>query len=214
MPSEPPDYLAPYRDAVRRFGPTFRSLLWQSEATQRVRFEALTHLVDLHAALICDAGCGRADLLPYLLQRSIVPEHYVGLEAVAELAEVARSRQLSEAVIVTADFVADPVRLAVGADVIYFGGSLNTVDEQAFRAVLKHASLAAAKTVALSFLCSPARAGEKHLRWRSPAAVAAVARSLGTNVRWTDRYLDGDCTLAFDVHGFDDTHLAAEAPTR
>lgn len=199
--STPADYLRPYHDAVRRLGPGFPALLWQSRTTQRLRFDALLRLVLLEKTLLCDAGCGHADLLDHLRRRRIVLDHYIGIEAQPELARAAaqRAATYSNAVVVLADFVAEPNRLLVGADVTYFGGSLNTMNDELFYRTLKLACEASARTVALSFLCSPTRAHESHLHWRSIADVVTFARSLGTRVRRLDDYLDGDATIAWDV---------------
>lgn len=201
--ARPEDYLQPYHDAVRRFGPTFRALLWQNRGTQRARFDALLRLVPLERTVLCDAGCGHADLLDFLRERGVRLDHYTGLEALPDLARVAAARAATHrnALVVCADFVAEPTRLMLGADVTYFGGSLNTMDDVLFERVLRLAAQATAGTVAVSFLASTTRAREAHLRWRSIDAVAALSESLGTNVRWLDDYLDGDATLAFDVRG-------------
>lgn len=197
------DYLRPYHDAVRRFGPTFRALLWQNRTTQRVRFDALRRLVALDRVVLCDAGCGHADLLDFLASRGIQWDHYTGIEAQSELASVAarRAARHRDALVVRGDFVAEPRRLMVGADVTYFGGSLNTMGDDTFRRTLELAADVTAGTVAVSFLSSTARAGESHLRWRTIPQVAAWAGTIGTRVRWLDDYLEGDATLAFDTRG-------------
>src|SRR6478609_9254385 len=65
--SEVPPYLLPYHRAARTHGSSFSSLLWASESTQRIRFEILQRAVDFTGRTICDAGCGRADLLDFLI---------------------------------------------------------------------------------------------------------------------------------------------------
>src|SRR5205085_11899167 len=82
-----PEYLQPYLSAVRRHGRGFGSLLWASPHTQAARFDAFVRLCALEGRSILDAGCGRADLLDFLLARGIRPDHYTGLEAVDTLAD-------------------------------------------------------------------------------------------------------------------------------
>src|SRR2546423_741814 len=103
-----PDYLQPYLSAVQRHGDGFGALLWASPRTQAARFDAFTRLCELDAHSILDAGCGRADLLDFLLSRSIRPDHYTGLEAVAALADTAESKRRPNSLIVRADFIAEP----------------------------------------------------------------------------------------------------------
>jgi hypothetical protein len=191
-----PLYLEPYALAAARHGADFRSLLWASPKTQRARFDALLRLVELNGRSMADVGCGRADLLDHLLSKSIRPAHYVGLEAVPTLADAAEAKRHPDMLIVRADFVREPGRMFVAADVVYFSGSLNTLDAASFYRTIRLAYEAAAETLVFNFLCSPLLAGAAYLHWRPPAEVLAFARTLTPNVQWLDDYLDGDCTLA------------------
>ncbi|HEV2292390.1 MAG TPA: hypothetical protein VGR35_00955 [Tepidisphaeraceae bacterium] len=191
-----PAYLNPYLRAASRHGAGFSSLLWASPQTQAVRFTALTRLVGLNGKSILDVGCGRADLLDFLLARSISPAHYVGLEGVAALAEAAEAKHHPDALIVRADFVREPLRLFVGADIVYFSGSLNTLDAASFYATIGRAYDAAAETLVFNFLASPDLAGVSYLHWHEPAEVWAFAKGLTDDVRRLDDYLAGDTTLA------------------
>ena len=191
-----PSYLAPYVRAASRHGAGFSSLLWASPRTQTARFAALTRLVGLNDKSLLDVGCGRADLLDFLLERNIRPAHYVGLEGVPALAEAAEAKRHPDAMIVRADFVREPLRLFVGADVVVFSGSLNTLDDDAFYTTLRRAVDATADAVAFNFLGSPYLAGADYLRWRRPADVLRFCKGLSSDVRALDDYLHGDFTVA------------------
>src|SRR4051812_21690412 len=117
-PEQPP-YLQPYAQAVRRHGADFRALLWASPATQAARFEALVRMQDPTGLTVLDLGCGKADLLDWLITNNMAPRHYIGIEAVAELAIAAEFRRLDGARIVRADFLREPKRMTVHADVVY-----------------------------------------------------------------------------------------------
>jgi hypothetical protein len=194
-----PDYLAPYARAADVHGGGFGTLLWSSPGTQKARFEALVRVLDprlLKRTIFCDAGCGRADLVPFFKKRGVQLEQYIGIEAIPELVAEAKRQKLPNGLIIEADFVADPKRLAVGADVIYFGGSLNTLDDEGFYAMLKHAWNMTGKAVALSFLSSKSRARDRELYWRLKANVGAFFKDLGAGqMDHLDDYLDGDCTF-------------------
>ena len=189
-------YLAPYQRAASRHGAGFSSLLWASPQTQAVRFTALTRLVGLNGKSILDVGCGRADLLDFLLARNVTPAHYVGLEAVAALADAAEAKHHADAIIVRTDFVREPMRLFVGADVVYFSGSLNTLEPASFFATIRRAYEAAAETLVFNFLCSPELAGTSYLHWHQPSEVWAFCKTLTDDVRRLDDYLAGDTTFA------------------
>ncbi len=191
-----PGYLTPYLDAATRHGGGFSSLLWASPHTQAARFMALTRLVGLNGKSILDVGCGRADLLDFLLSRNVKPAHYVGLEGVAALADAADAKRHPNAMIVRADFVREPLRLFVGADVVYFSGSLNTLDPVSFYATIRKAYDAAAETLVFNFLASPDLAGVSYLHWHQPNEVWGFCKSLTDDVRRLDDYLRGDMTFA------------------
>lgn len=192
----PASYLAPYLRASQQYGAGFGALLWASRKTQRARFEAIRRAYDLEGKSLLDAGCGRADLMEYLLDRNIHPADYVGLEAVEALAAAAKARNYPNAQIIRADFVRDPARLFVGADVVVFSGSLNTLDAQTFYATVRRAFDATAEAVVFNFLCSPALAGKDYLLWHQPEAVLGFAGQLAGNVHVLNDYLPGDCTVA------------------
>lgn len=191
-------YLLPYRRAAGRHGADFPSLLWASPHTQAARFDAIRRLANPHGRSLLDVGCGRADLLAFLLERGVRPVDYVGIEAVEALAAAAevQCRRLKGSSVVRADFVRDPLRMFVAADVVAFSGSLNTLEDDAFYATLRRAFDAAAGLLVFNFLCGSYLAGADYLRWRRPADVIAFAKQLTPDVRTLDDYLHGDFTVA------------------
>ncbi|HEX8524278.1 MAG TPA: class I SAM-dependent methyltransferase [Tepidisphaeraceae bacterium] len=191
----PPHYLQPYSAAAQRFGGGFGSLLWASPKTQRARFDALVRLADFGVARILDLGCGRCDLLDYLLARSIVPAQYIGVEAIAPLADAARGRNFASTTVIDGDFIKNPSLMNQRADVIVFSGSLNTLEPKQFYLTLDAAFAATTDTLVFNFLSTPLLAGKPFLHWHHPEDVAEFARGLTPDVRYVNDYLDGDCTL-------------------
>jgi len=214
--SEP--YLSPYVWATERHGARFESLLWASPASQRARFEAIARLCDFGGRKVLDAGCGRADFLDYLLERGITPAHYVGIEAIGELAEAGRQKNRQRSVIVQADFVREPSRLLVGADVVVLCGSMNTFDAARFFGTIRTAYDAATEAVVFNFLSSPRLAAAEWLSWHEPADVLAFAERFSDGVESLADYMDGDCTVAIrKAEGAGDNSgqmLADEGPRR
>lgn len=195
MKQSDPSYLVPYRRAVARFGGTFSALLWASPRTQAMRFDAARRMVDFEGKIIADIGCGRADLLDYLLDRGIRPAHYIGIEAVDAMVEAAEHKHHARCTIVRADVVKDPRRLFVGADIVIFSGSLNTMDEETCHRTLGHAFRAATHALVFNFLDSPELAGEQYLTWHPRERMLAFARRLGGEAAMLHDYLAGDCTI-------------------
>ena len=198
-PDEPvPYYLTPYHEARRQGVKGFHALLWSSREGQRLRFEAIARGVPLTGRTILDVGCGRADLLAYLLANGIVPAHYTGLEAIPEAIRSARRRRFERCRIVEGDFVREPETMAVGAEVVIFSGSLNTLTRPQFYLALTAAWAAAGRALAFNFLSSRFWCGEDWLTWHRQQTVLAFCRSLGGEPRAQDGYLPGDCTIVME----------------
>ena len=213
LPFTSHDPLAPYRRAAARHGGGFQSLLWADAGSQRVRFEAIRWMVEAlfggpavwPTLRLLDAGCGRADLLDYLLAAGCELGHYVGVEAIPELAASARVKKRAGVEIVEGDFLAlaRPAEAGLAtADVICFSGTLNTMDRAGFYHAIDLALASARRGVVFNFLNSPARAANSYLTWHPPAEVFAhVRHAAGPGAAWLCRadYLDGDATVAVRV---------------
>ncbi|MDO3626440.1 hypothetical protein [Mucilaginibacter sp. BT774] len=65
------------------------ALGWRNKHDQQVRFEALADIADLNGRTIMDAGCGYADLYPFLKERYPLMTHYHGVEQITELVDKA-----------------------------------------------------------------------------------------------------------------------------
>ena len=199
-PATAAPYLEPYLRAAKRHGADFPTLLWASPDTQAARFDAIRRLGGLDGKSVLDVGCGRADLLEFLLRRGVRPADYTGIEAVEELAAAAEDNCLRwagvPARVVRSDFLREPLRLFVAADVVVFSGSLNTIDDGPFYTALRRAYEAAAARLVFNFLCSTYLAGADYLRWRRPEDVMKFARSMSRDVAALSDYLPGDCTVS------------------
>ena len=188
-----PSYLVPYSRARR--APGVRALLWDGPHDQTVRFDAIVRACPLDGLHVLDVGCGPADFLGYLHRRDINPSHYTGLEAQPWLARAARRRRYPNCSIVEADFVEEPRKLEVGADVVVFSGSLNLLTSRQFYRSVRYGWEAAGQCLAFNFLCTSDLTGARYLVWHRRAAVLALARRLGAFTQMDDTYEDGDCLV-------------------
>ncbi len=191
-----PFYLYPYHEARQQGVKGVPALLWSSREGQRVRFEAIARSCPLAGKKILDVGCGRADLLGYLLENGIVPAYYVGMDMIPEALRAARRKRYPRCELLAADFVREPEKLQVGADVVAFSGSLNTLTRPRFYRTLRDAWAAAGEALVFNFLSSRNWAGEDWLTWHRRRTVLAFCRSLGGEPRFDESYLEGDCTIA------------------
>jgi SAM-dependent methyltransferase len=214
--SDGPAYLAPYRRAVRTFGPSFEATLWASKPKQTGRFAVIASMMDLAGKRIVDAGCGLGDLAGFMREAGIDYESYVGLEAVEEMARAGAERGYERARFEAVDFAEraggrDEVFAPFEPGVVVFSGSLNTFTFAEAEAVLAAAWSAASHGIVFNFLSarhhrtnapdpSPAR------RWEPGDALAwALART--PRVLFRQDYFDGhDAAVAMikrDAPGFE-----------
>jgi SAM-dependent methyltransferase len=196
------DYLKPYREAVKRHGAGFESTLWSSPEGQQIRFDVMIDLAGFADCTILDIGCGRGDFAQRLLDRSVPFQRFLGVDALPEVIEAARARELPRCEFRMADAVCDPTVLRIlDADFICFSGSLNTMSETCAKHLVKAAFEAAAQGVVFNFLSD-----RPHERWAdqplSPARRFATvswidwALELTSRVTFTQDYLDGhDATI-------------------
>jgi len=209
--SSEPAYLKPYADATRAYGARFESLLWVSEDGQRRRFAVLAGALHIAQARVADCGCGRADLLTYLLDHASVPAHYVGIDGVEAMVragqEVIERRAAGIGRCERGDFVADAALFARlveqdGINTIIFSGSLNTLSQRQAEAVLERAfaALSPGGVLAFNFLSSlhtrPGVREEGPARRFTTLAMLRTALEQTPLVRFWHDYLGGhDATI-------------------
>ena len=206
MIADPPGYLAPYHQAVDRFGATFEATLWASKAAQVKRFAVMSEMVDLSGKVIVDAGAALGDFAVYLSEREIPYERYVGLDAMGGVVEEAGKRGVPRAKFVRSDFVAHPEDYAHAASphepqVITFSGSLNTLEIGHAQRVLDDAFDAAGEAVVFNFLSThyvhSHRAKTGPAKRFDPIEMLRWALGRSVDVRFRQDYLDGhDATIA------------------
>lgn len=196
MEDQEPEYLRPYFEARQRKERGIHALLWNSEETQRVRFEAIVRNCPLAGLSLLDVGCGRADLLGYLWERGVVPSRYTGIEAVSSSIRAARRRKYEGLHLIRADFVTRPEKMSIGAEAVIFSGSLSTLTEDQFYRTLRQAWAATRRWLVFNFLRTPRTPDDADwIALHDPAVVAAFARSLAAEVRVDTGYMDDDCTI-------------------
>lgn len=85
-----------HKTFIERYGAgTTRALGWQNIEGQWARFVALSQIGDLGGHSVLDAGCGHADLFPFL-KKKFSSFTYYGCEQIPELLQVATQRYKRE----------------------------------------------------------------------------------------------------------------------
>lgn len=102
---------------------TTRAQGWRSFDGQRARFDMLCQIADLSGHSVLDAGCGHADLFPFLTKRFSSLTYY-GCEQLPDLLDVAiqRYRRASQVTLLAGDFLVDTMPIT---DFVLASGSLN-----------------------------------------------------------------------------------------
>lgn len=184
-----------HRQRIREYGPGGAEALgWARTEGQQVRFETLTQIGDLTGHSVLDAGCGYADLYPYLRQR-YAGVHYHGVEQMPELLAVARTRyrDATDITLSNGDFLRTPLP---AADYVLASGALNYRSRNPrfiYQAIEK---LYGNCRIALGFnLLSwePAEGGP--LASYEPAKVLAFCRQLAPRAELLEGYWEGDFTV-------------------
>jgi SAM-dependent methyltransferase len=170
------------------------ALGWNRAESQQVRFQVLAQIGDLAHCSVLDAGCGYADLYPYLRQR-YVGVQYHGIEQMPELLAVARARYRSASGITLSN--GDFLGLSLPTtDYVLASGALNyrSSDPQfIYQAIEKLFSTA---RIALGFnLLSWEPANGGPLAAYDPAAVLAFCRQLAPRAELLEGYWEGDFTV-------------------
>ncbi|MEE9211996.1 MAG: methyltransferase domain-containing protein [Phycisphaeraceae bacterium] len=151
-------YLQPYREAAKRHGSDFAVTLWANRKSQELRFDVFRQMCFLTGKRILDAGCSRGDFAAFLLKRDVAFEHYVGIDALAEVIDYAAGRGLPRCEFRCGDFVTQPELLSIGKpQVICISGALNTMTDEQVRTVLGSAWAAAGETLLFNFLSDRAQ---------------------------------------------------------
>lgn len=189
----PPPYLQPYRRSLAEHGSNFEVTLWASKRSQELRFGVFNEMAFLGGKHLLDAGCARGDLAEYLLRQHVEYGQYVGLDAMAELVQFARSRGLPRTQFHHGDIVADPAVLATGApQVILISGTLNTMCDDQVQAVLAGAWRATSQSLLFNFLsarCGPhSPRQEPPVRRLDPAVLLDWAWSQTSQVAFRQDY--------------------------
>ncbi len=201
-PDRPAEYLSPYREALRQHGAGFRATLWGSREAQMLRFAVMCELVPFEGCSLLDVGCGHGDFAAYLHEAGVSFRNFIGIDAMADMIEHARERNLDRCRFHTADLLLDSSWLDTArADWITISGTLNTMESATAQRLVELCFRTAQQGVVFNFLSD--RADPKWLaKDLKPARRFKTVQwldwglSLSPRVSFTQEYLDGhDATI-------------------
>ncbi|MVN75410.1 methyltransferase domain-containing protein [Hymenobacter sp. HMF4947] len=184
-----------HRRRIQKYGSGGPGALgWAGAEGQQARFQVLTQIGDLAHHSVLDAGCGYADLYPFLQQR-YAGVRYHGIEQMPELLAVARARYRDAAGITlsSSDFLRTPLP---PADYVLASGALNYRHRDPqfiYQAIEK---LFGGCQLGLGFnLLSWEPAGGGPLAAYDPAGILAFCQTLASRAELLEGYWEGDFTV-------------------
>lgn len=172
------------------------ALGWKETKDQLIRFEALARICDLNGCTVLDAGCGYADLYPFLKNRYPNLASYTGIEQIEELF-IKASANFPDLDIRRQDFMVNYIPCR---DYVLASGSLNYDiggKDYIFKAIK---TLYEAAGVALGFNLLKAVKGTGSLIAYDPVVIVNYCRSLSPKVVMLDDYDPEDFTVFMYRH--------------
>ncbi|WP_024955467.1 class I SAM-dependent methyltransferase [Sulfurospirillum arcachonense] len=119
-----------YLNAYEKYGISARGLNWNSDASQKIRFEVITYFIqnELSSCSVVDAGCGFADLYLFWEEKGLRPKSYIGIDSVQNSINISKKRlkKFPSCSFTCRDILKDELYLA---DWYIASGSLNVLSD-------------------------------------------------------------------------------------
>lgn len=112
-----------YEPNISKDYPDFKVLGWESEESQRLRFDVLISNVDLNGKKMLDVGCGLGNLFEYISGKGIKTD-YTGVDILDKMIERANKKQLNAKFYRMDIFDSNPFKEGQ-FDVVYASGTFN-----------------------------------------------------------------------------------------
>ena len=181
---------------AQRHGDNVKSLAWESDFTQRVRFLVLSEIAPLNDMRILDVGCGKADMYAFFNEEGI-PVEYYGVDCSLEMIKLARKIHPG-ARIFYRDFLRDEqypeIDYAISSGV---ANVLTPNNREYIEAIIRKMFALAKKGVAVNMLSTYAPGNKKNtgMYFYSPEYMLTFALKLTPKVSLRHDYLPNDFTL-------------------
>lgn len=166
------------------------ALGWREPEDQLLRFEILAEIGDLNHSTVLDAGCGYADLYPFLKERHPGLQHYYGIEQMPEMLKRASEKfgHLPDVTLLKGNFLN---KLLPVCDYVLASGSLN-YGQDIFEAITALYQLC---NIGLGFNLLRKVTGKGILRAYDPYEIISFVQKMDAKVVLRDDYAEEDFTL-------------------
>ena len=170
------------------------ALGWRTSQEQSIRFETLAQIDDLNDRSVLDAGCGHADLYPWLKARFPQMKNYCGVEQIPELVDEAIRRygHFEDTRFIARSFLRGSLPVS---DYVFVCGSLNYGSSKPGAIYDAIVLLFEACSMGLAFNLLKYMPVDSTLVAYNPEDILAFCRTLTANVIYKDGYAPEDFTI-------------------
>jgi SAM-dependent methyltransferase len=184
-----------HRDLIKEHGADSPFALgWRNKHDQQVRFGALAQIADLNGRSVLDAGCGYADLYPFLKERFPRIKSYCGIEQIPELAgeAIRKYGYLADTRFIARSFLHGELP---GSDYVFASGSLNYGSNRPGSVYSAIARLYKTCCCGMAFNLLKYMPADGTLVAYDPKDIIAFCRTLTNEMVYKDDYAPEDFTI-------------------
>jgi SAM-dependent methyltransferase len=182
-----------YKNAIKQHGITPEGVCWLSYAHQQVRFETICELLpdDLSDEAIADAGCGFGDFYLYLQNSANEPKHYIGIDSIDTMCEIAKKRTSGEVLCKDITNTQLPV-----SDYVICSGALNVLTPFETVQFIQNCFKASKKAFIFNILYG--EIDSQTYNYLTQSSLQKMAEEMNVKkMKLREGYLDGDITVGF-----------------
>jgi len=176
-----------YAKSILEYGISAQGVHWNSSFTQYKRFEILTQFItqDIHNSSIIDVGCGMGEYYNYLMNESLKPKTYQGIDCEESMIGISKKRY-PRAHFEIQNVLSDPL---FKADYYVCSGAMNILEKNEFYSFIENCYQSCTKGFAFNFL--------KKDRYTdiTKEEIVSFCKNLTPNIQTKDNYLDNDYSI-------------------
>ncbi len=176
-----------YQKSILEYGISAQGVHWNSKATQYKRFEILSQFIikEIPHSSIIDVGCGMGEYYNYLMDESLNPKSYLGIDCEESMIDISKKRY-PKAHFKIQNILTDSL---LDADYYVCSGAMNILEKEEFYTFIQNCYKYCKKGFAFNFL--------KKDRYTdiTKEEIIHFCKTLTSNLQTKDDYLDNDYSI-------------------
>lgn len=180
-----------YNSAYKKHGISARGLNWNSEQSQKIRFEVICEFLanEFFTCKVVDAGCGFGDLYLYMEENNFVPKEYIGIDCMQNSIQIAQKRY-PKVCFTCKDILKDDLPYS---DWYIASGSLNILGSFDTWYFLERMLLHCEKGIVFNIL--EGNKQNENFNYQQKEDIINFAKKKGLKIRLRNDYLANDITV-------------------